>query len=175
MKEKNNDYLRKSDKEQRDKIYELQREVKKIQEEYDKKLKTVLLEKEREVKRKIFQGFTVKDKVYFTDSKNEYVPCPTCNNGKVKVVINNKEEVIKCPHCYNYGKNSKRVSFVRQGEISQVDFKTWYDESDKCTESKFYIKAADGKDSSQKNISNIFLTEEDANKTCELRNQNKGA
>lgn len=164
--------LRKSDKEQRNKIYELQREVKKIQDEYDKKLKTALLEKEKETKRKIFQGFTMRDKVYFIDRKYEHVPCSTCTKGKIKVLINDKEEEIKCPHCNGYGENYILKYFVNQGEISQVEFKTWHDESERCIESKFYVKPIKG-DSKRAALDDIFKTEEEALKECELRNQNK--
>jgi len=164
--------LRKSDKEQRDKIYELQREVKNTKEEYDQKLKTALLEKEREVKRKIFQGFTMRDKVFFIDSRYINEPCPTCEKGKIKVTINGEEEKVQCPHCNGQGEKHIWTAYVRQGEISQVDFKTWYDESEKCTESYFYINTdkTDKKDSSKQNIKNIFKTEEEAIKECELRN-----
>jgi len=164
--------LRQSDKDKQTKIYELQREVKKIQQEYDQKLKTVLLEKEREVKRNIFQGFTMKDKVFFIDSKYIHEPCPTCIKGKIKVMINEKEEEVQCPHCNGQGEKHMWTVYVRKGEISQVDFKTWnaYDEFEKCTEVNFYINAADKGDSSKKTIDDIFKTEEEALKECELRN-----
>lgn len=166
--------LRKSDKEQRNKIYELQREVKNTKEEYDQKLKTALLEKQKEVQRKIFRGFTIGDKVFFIDSKHIRVPCETCQeSGKLKITINEKEEKINCPHCNGNGEKHIWTAYVRQGRISQVEFKTWYDESDKCTESKFYIDATDGKYSSQKNYKDIFIIEEEALKECELRNNNK--
>jgi hypothetical protein len=164
--------LRESDKEKQNKIYELQREVKNIKQEYDQKLKNALLEKEREVKRKIFQGFTIKDKVFFIDSRYINESCPTCEKGKIKVTINEREEKVQCPHCNGQGEKHIWTAYVRQGEISQVDFKTWYDESEKCTESYFYINTdkTDRKDSSKQNIKNIFKTEEEAVKECELRN-----
>jgi DNA-directed RNA polymerase subunit RPC12/RpoP len=166
------DRLRKLDKEKQDKIYELQREVKKIQQEYDQKLKTVLLEKQKEVQRKIFKGFTMRDKVFFIDHKYEYISCSTCQStGKLKVIINEKEEEIRCPHCGGDGKNSKWIAYIRQGEIIQVDFKTWYDESEKCTESKFYIQPNDkNRDSTKVDVDDIFWTEEEVIKACELRN-----
>lgn len=157
------DRLRQSDKEQKNKIYELQREIKKIQEEYDKKLKADLLEKEKEVKRNIFHGFTVGDKVYCLDYKYEYIPCLTCKEtGEIQVIINHKEEEIKCPHCGGNRRNSKYVPFIHQGVISQVDFKTWHDESAKCTESYFYIRTNKRDNDSQKKFDQIFKTEEEA-------------
>jgi hypothetical protein len=161
--------LRQSDKEKQNKIYELHREVKKIQEEYDKKLKTVLLEKEKEVKRSIFHGFTMGDKVYFIDYKFEYHSCLSCKEtGKVQVTINSREEEIKCPHCDGNKRNSKTVYYARKGTISEVDFKTWHDESEKCTEVSFYVKPDDGRDSRKEYL--IYKTEEEAIKECEKRN-----
>ena len=164
--------LRQSDKEKQDKIYELQQEIKKTKEEYDNKLKTALLKKQKEIQRKIFQGFTLKDKVYFIVDSYEYVPCPTCTDGKVKVMLNDKEIEVECPDCNCNGKNSIWKAYVRKGEITQVNFKTWNDESEKCTESSFWIKSDKG-NNIEVNVDDIFLTEEEASMACELRNSKK--
>lgn len=133
-----------------------------------------------EIERKIFQGFAVGDEIYFLRGEWKYDNCLTCDGkGRVKAVINGKEEVVNCPHCKKNSRNAKWIYVIHRGRIIQAEFRIWLNGSDKCVEPSFHVEDYHNafypneiwNPDTELSINDIFLTKEEAQKECDRKNK----
>lgn len=123
---------------------------------------------EDNARRQIFGGLTMGEKVWFVKKRYVSKKCETCNGlGNVSATFNGSEVKATCPDC-RYGNISHYEFDPMEGEISEIQFHTWY--RGKNTSFKFVVKHKyiNGDDTTSfSDTASIFKTKEECDKKIE--------
>lgn len=149
-------------KEYQDNLWEVKNALYNFKNNQEKELKQIIKQTRDDVKREIFGGYKINDKVYIIKTNPNNQKCTHCKNGKIEVVIDNIKTTAKCPYC-SYGSIITYTYEPQKGKISQVNYKEWAEE--RCKELEYWVKPERG-DSKKLELEDIYKTEEECQVAC---------
>lgn len=156
------EYSKKRNGELQGEVYKLRKELRDFESEKQKSLK----EKEKEVMREIFEGFTIGDSVFYPKSKYIHETCGTCNgSGTLEALLEGKPILIKCMKNCSSGKLSKIIYSPASDVIRSVHL-------EKHADRKFlncYLRNEDCK----REMISLFKTMEECQTYCDENNKPK--
>jgi hypothetical protein len=156
-------YQIKLNTEYRKTINELQAKIR----NFEPDIKKALLEKEKEVKRTIFDGFVIGDKVYYAEGKKtKDIICKVCE-GKRKVAaqFNGENIEIGCPSCCN-GRPWDRMIYNYEPKSDVIE---WL--NIEMNSSNKWIKFRLSRDVDKKEPKEVFRTLEECQAYCDEMNK----